>query len=136
MERQLLEGMKYLSEDLYGGTDIDLAIREGARDVRQRATKEKSPELLLITDGQDTITAGAVYAAIGKMRDTTVSYEAIARRLASGRLGGGSEASTRECVLSRAVHGWEIPLISCVGTLSELVASSDPRQGFHTYFYN
>ncbi len=65
-KRALLKEMTDWSEELNWGTNIEEALHKGAADVRARANKDMSPELLLITDGEDHISAESVYAAVGK----------------------------------------------------------------------
>lgn len=49
-----------------GGTDIPLALSEAVKDIRAIASPEDKPEILLISDGEDTITAEQLYSIIGE----------------------------------------------------------------------
>lgn len=52
--------------DLGGGTEILIAVRAAAQDVRSAATSQDRAEVLLITDGDDTFGASDLYRAIGE----------------------------------------------------------------------
>ncbi|GEM_PF-5671961 len=64
--RSLIKELFNQSNDLGGGTIIYTAIKEAASDVRSRARRGQAAEILLITDGDDTITREEVYDAIGE----------------------------------------------------------------------
>jgi hypothetical protein len=53
-------------ERLGGGTNITTAIRVAAEDVRDQAASGDQPEVLLITDGTDSVSIQDVYDAVGQ----------------------------------------------------------------------
>jgi uncharacterized protein YegL len=65
-KQNLLRQMTYQDHKLGGGTDIRSALYAAAEDVRNVAKKGDQPEILLITDGEDYITASQVHQAIGE----------------------------------------------------------------------
>lgn len=49
-----------------GGTDIAAALSTAASDIRAIASPDDKPEILLVSDGEDTVTADQLYSIIGE----------------------------------------------------------------------
>lgn len=65
-KRRLLRKMLDIDSELGGGTNIIRALEAGAADVRSSARSGDQPELLLITDADDHLTAEEVYRQVGE----------------------------------------------------------------------
>ena len=64
-KRKLAKKLMNIDEALGGGTMIISAVQTAAGDVRAIAGSGDRPEILLITDGSDSITSAELYAALG-----------------------------------------------------------------------
>ncbi|HSX33145.1 MAG TPA: vWA domain-containing protein [Candidatus Saccharimonadales bacterium] len=64
-KRELARALMDQNNSLGGGTDILSAITAAAADVRRIAREDDRPQVLLITDGSDGVTAESVFAAVG-----------------------------------------------------------------------
>jgi hypothetical protein len=64
--RALVTSLLDQEHDLGGGTRILLALEAAADDVKRRAQKGQTPEILLISDGDDSFTSEQLYRILGR----------------------------------------------------------------------
>jgi len=65
LKRKLITGLLDQEHYLGGGTEILLALETAARDVKRRAKRGQTPEILLISDGDDSFTSAELYRILG-----------------------------------------------------------------------